>query len=383
MINFFNEIWSIGAENKSSALRRQIALTNQVGILGAVATTPYQIFYLLLDIGFYWAVFSVNLVFITLYSSVVLCNLLGRHSLARELALITACTQLFVVTLLIGSAAGVQLFYFSIGAVLALVYSSLNAWRFWLQSAGIGVLFIISHFLFTPARALTPVPSPYVDVMFGGSVLGVLMLSAVVAYLYRGAIDDVESELTLNNRKLTTLSATDKLTGLANRRKLDETLTLEWDRMRRNGQPLSFIMCDVDHFKIYNDHLGHQAGDLCLQAVASTLQGALVRPGDLVARYGGEEFAVVLPNTDAQGAHQVAETLRQTVGALRIPHVPEQGVAFLSISVGVTSANQASVDAGPDQLLRKADEALYIAKATGRDQVVFLPLPAESASADA
>ena len=382
VIKFLSEVWSIGAESGTNALRRQIALSNQVGILGAMATLPYQVFYLLYDIGVYWAVFSLNLVFVVFYLSVVLCNLVGRHSWARDLALLTACTQIFVVTLLIGSAAGVQLFYFSIGAVLALVYSRLNAWRFWLQSAGIGSLFIISHFLFTPTRALTPVPSPYVEIMFGGSVLGVLPLSAVVAYLYRGAIDQAESELTLNNRKLITLSATDKLTGLANRRKLDETLTLEWDRMRRNGQPLSFIMCDVDYFKIYNDHLGHQAGDICLQEVASALQGALARPGDLVARYGGEEFAVVLPNTGAQGAHQVAETLRQTVGALRIPHVPEQGVAFLSISLGVSSADQSMLGATPDKLLRKADEALYIAKATGRNQVVFLPLRAESANAE-
>lgn len=211
------------------------------------------------------------------------------------------------------------------GAFLALAYSRMNARRFWLQSLGIGVLFIICQFLFTPARALTPVPSPYVDFMFGGSVLGVLALSAVVAYLYRAAIDQAEFDMVLNNRKLTTLSTTDTLTGLANRRKLDETLSREWDRMRRSGLPLSFVMCDVDHFKIYNDNLGHQAGDVCLQKVATAMQAALVRPGDLVARYGGEEFAVVLPDTDAQGAHQVAETLRQAVGAFyTIYHVLAQ-----------------------------------------------------------
>ncbi|MBQ0743913.1 MAG: diguanylate cyclase [Pseudomonas sp.] len=381
MITFLSELWSIGAQNKHTSLRRQIALSNQIGMLGAVATLPYQVFYLIYDIGFYWAVFSANLVFITAYLSVVICNAMGRHSLARDLALGVACTQVFVVTLLISSAAGVQLFYFSVGAFLALIYSNMNSRRFWVQSAGIGALFIISQFLFTPARALTPVPSPFVDIMFGGSVLGVLALSAVISYLYRREIEQAELELKLNNRKLTTLSVTDTLTGLANRRKLDETLLREWERTRRNGLPLSFIMCDVDHFKIYNDNLGHQAGDVCLQQVASALQEALVRPGDLVARYGGEEFAIVLPDTNALGAHQVAETLRQAVGAMRIPHVPEEGVAFLSISLGVTTVERPGPDELPEILLKKADEALYMAKANGRDQVVYLaltdqPLPA-------
>lgn len=379
MITFLSELWSIGALGKQTALRRQIALSNQIGMLGAVATLPYQVFYLIQDIGFYWAVFSANLIFITAYLSVVLCNSAGRHSLARDLALGVACTQIFVVTMLISSAAGVQLFYFSIVAFLALLYSQMSVRRFWLQSLGLGVLFIVSHFLFTPARALTPVPSPFVDIMFGGSVLGVLALSAVVSYLSRNEIDQVEYELELNNRELTTLSVTDTLTGLANRRKLDETLMREWNRMRRNGQPLSFIMCDVDHFKIYNDNLGHQAGDVCLQKVASTLQDALVRPGDLVARYGGEEFAIVLPDTDAHGAHQVAENLRQAVRALRIPHAGE-GVAFLSVSLGVTSANQPMQDELPDILVKKADEALYMAKASGRDQVAYLALEAPPAN---
>lgn len=382
VITFLNEIWSIGAEGKPASLRRQIGLSNQVGILGALGTLPYQTFYLLHDIATYWLVFSANILFIAAYVSVVLSNLVGRHSLARDLALLTASGQIFVVTGLVSSASGVQLFYFSVGAFLALAYSRMNARRFWLQSLGIGVLFIICQFLFTPARALTPVPSPYVDFIFGGSVLGVLALSAVVAYLYRAAIDQAEFDMVLNNRKLTTLSTTDTLTGLANRRKLDETLSREWDRMRRSGLPLSFVMCDVDHFKIYNDNLGHQAGDVCLQKVATAMQAALVRPGDLVARYGGEEFAVVLPDTDAQGAHQVAETLRQAVGALRIPHVPEKGVAFLSVSLGVTCSAEGSPADSPTILLRKADEALYLAKASGRDQVVYLPLQAQQVSAE-
>ncbi|MFN3580686.1 MAG: GGDEF domain-containing protein [Pseudomonas sp.] len=376
MLNLLTQLSSLGVAGKTAALRRQIVLSNQVGILGAAATLPYQFFYLLHDISFYWAVFSANLLFIGLYMLVVLLNHQGHYALARNLVLINACTQLFVVTAFISSSAGVHLFYFTVGAILALVYRNMSATRFWLQSVAIGLLFIISHFIFTPERALTPVPSPFVDVMFGGSVLGVLTVSAVLSYMFRREIDLAEMELLQNNRKLAALSSTDTLTGLPNRRKFDETLAREWARMRRNAQPLSLIMCDVDHFKLYNDTLGHQAGDICLQRVAEALGSAVVRPADLVARYGGEEFAVILPDTDALGAQLVAETLRQAVASLRLPHVPEKGVAYLTVSLGVSTAPANLGASSLDALFRKADEALYAAKDGGRNRVHFLPISA-------
>jgi diguanylate cyclase (GGDEF)-like protein len=373
VFTLFSQLSALGVEGKSAALRRQIVLSNQVGILGAAATLPYQLFYVLTDLSFYWGVFTSNLLFIGIYLLVIRLNYKGHHTLARNLVLVNACTQVFVVTLFISSAAGVHLFYFSVGAILALVYRRMSATRFCLQSLLVGSLFIVSHFVFTPERALTPVLSPVVDAMFGGSVLGVLTLSAVFSYMFRREIDQAERELMQNNRKLATLSSTDTLTGLSNRRKFDETLAREWARTRRDTQPLSLIMCDVDHFKLYNDALGHQAGDICLQQVAEALAGALLRPADLVARYGGEEFAVILPDTDSAGAQRVAESLRRAITDLRLPHVPEQGIAYLTVSFGVSTVPATLAEGAPEALLGRADAALYLAKENGRDRVYYLP----------
>lgn len=358
---------------ESAALRRQIVLSNQVGILGAAATLPYQLFYALHGLALYWGVFSFNLLFITLYLLVVRLNYQGYYTLARNLVLVNACVQVFVVTAFISSAAGVHLFYFTVGAILALVYRRMSAVRFCLQSMIIGVLFTVSHFYFTAERALTPVPSPFVDVMFGFSVLGVLTLSAVFSYMFRREIDQAERDLMQNNRALAALSSTDTLTGLANRRKFDETLASEWARARRNAEPLSLIMCDVDHFKLYNDTLGHQAGDLCLERVACALAGAVERPADLVARYGGEEFAVILPGSDDGGARCVAKNLRRAVTELRLPHVPGSAVEYLTVSFGVSTAPADLTSGSPEMLLRRADAALYLAKENGRDRVHYLP----------
>lgn len=380
-MTLLSELWSIGTENKPPAQRRQIALCNQIGVLGAICTLPYQLFYLIYDPSYFRGVFTVNLVFILLYMMVVVCNATGRHALARQWVIAGSFVQLFVVTLFISSAAGVHLFYFAVGALLALIHGDLSVRRLWGQWSLLLILFLICHFMFTPQRALTPVASPYVEMMFVFSVTGVVLLSALLSFLFRQEIDLSEREMALHNEQLANLSATDTLTGLANRRKLDETLRREWDRMRRNGHPLSVIMCDVDHFKMYNDNLGHQAGDLCLRDVARTLQQALVRPGDLIARYGGEEFAIILPDTDGHGAHRVAETLRQAVEGQRIPHVPERGIAFVTVSLGVTSAAHPLIVDGPDSLIRTADEALYLAKDGGRNQVVYLALDQDSVNA--
>lgn len=373
MLNLLSHFTATGVTVDSAALRRQIVLSNQVGILGAAATLPYQLFYVLQGLSVYGGVFSFNVLFISLYLLVVWLNHRGHYSQARNLVLVNACAQIFVVTLFISSAAGVHLFYFTVGAILALVYRHMSSVRFWLQSAAIGVLFTLCHFVFTADRALSPVPSPFVDVMFGGSVLGVLTLSAVFSFMFRREIDHAERELMQHNRTLSALSCTDALTGLPNRRKFDETLVSEWGRARRNAQPLSLIMCDVDHFKLYNDTLGHQAGDLCLKRVAAALASVVVRPADLVARYGGEEFAVILPETDARGARDLAERLRKAIDALQLEHVPEHETPYLTISFGVSTAPGALAEGSPDSLLRKADEALFMAKDLGRNRVHYLP----------
>ncbi len=181
---------------------------------------------------------------------------------------------------------------------------------------------------------------------------------------------------------------TDGLTGVANRRHFDEALTREWLRAQRAGTPLSLVMADIDAFKKYNDHYGHQAGDQCLQRVALALRHALHRPADLVARYGGEEFALLLPETDAAGARFMATQLLAAVAALKLPHAASPVGGHVTLSVGVSAFDSRCsgwVGPGADSrfgglgsrapaadLVAAADQALYAAKEGGRNRVRFL-----------
>ena len=174
-------------------------------------------------------------------------------------------------------------------------------------------------------------------------------------------------ELQVLNSRLETLSLTDALTGIANRRHFDEVLAKEWKRAQRMGEPLALAVVDVDWFKAYNDHYGHLAGDSCLQEVAQTLASAISRSSDLVARYGGEEFVFLAPATSLANAQGMAEKLVQSVAALALPHL-RSPLGHVSISIGVT-AMQADAKLPPQTLLQRADSALYRAKALGRNCV--------------
>lgn len=176
------------------------------------------------------------------------------------------------------------------------------------------------------------------------------------------------------NRKLATLSITDGLTGLANRRHFDDVLRAECARATRVGQPLAVIMLDVDYFKLFNDRHGHQAGDACLIRVAQALAAGMRRAGDLTARYGGEEFSIVLPNTGADEARQTGEALRRAIEDLGICHEGADGQQ-VTISVGIAIQPPPGA-ADPDALLRLADAALYQAKDAGRNCVILRILPA-------
>ncbi len=174
------------------------------------------------------------------------------------------------------------------------------------------------------------------------------------------------------NEELQGLADRDGLTGVANRRRGDNYLEEVWTRLRREKQPLSVIMLDVDHFKAFNDTYGHQAGDDCLVAVAEAVYAQLMRPTDLVARYGGEEFMVILPNTDRSGVAHVAEQVRRAVEALAIEHAHSSVGAVVTASAG-TATMVPGVMGGTEQLLREADIALYRAKRMGRNQVHSAP----------
>ena len=166
------------------------------------------------------------------------------------------------------------------------------------------------------------------------------------------------------------LAVIDSLTGIANRRKFDQYLANEWRRLAREQAPLSLILCDIDYFKLYNDTYGHQAGDRCLRDIAQAIKKVIKRPADLAARYGGEELAVVLPNTNPEGARKVAEQIRLQVSALHIPHINSPIDIYLTLSVGVAGFVPCH-DSSPHQLIEASDRALYCAKELGRDRIVL------------
>lgn len=171
-------------------------------------------------------------------------------------------------------------------------------------------------------------------------------------------------------RKLMDLSLLDGLTGIANRRRFEEYLDMEWKRAVRSTKPLSLIMIDIDAFKPYNDNYGHAAGDACLKRVAWTLQNGLKRSVDLAARFGGEEFAVILPETDSKGAYILAEELRSKIEALHIAHSHSPVQKHITVSMGV-STMVPKRDIPEKTILEMADKALYQAKKKGRNRVAI------------
>lgn len=160
----------------------------------------------------------------------------------------------------------------------------------------------------------------------------------------------------------------DSLTKIANRRHFDSFLEKEWQRAIRSGEPLSLIVLDVDHFKLYNDALGHAAGDTCLQKVAEALQAHALRPTDLAARYGGEEFVLLFAETSAENAAALAESIRARVEALRLPNPRSPTAQSITVSIGVATMSPTQLDA-IESLFVAADRAMYRAKEAGRNQV--------------
>jgi diguanylate cyclase (GGDEF)-like protein len=192
---------------------------------------------------------------------------------------------------------------------------------------------------------------------FMGSLTSLVLLSIGFVLMSKERADDL-------NR---TLATQDELTNLANRRALNLSLTNEWARSVRTGQPLAVALVDVDHFKSYNDCYGHQSGDECLRSVANAIKASVRRAGDLAARYGGEEFVIVLPHSDAAASVLLAESVRATVEALCLPHA-QSPLGRVTISIGIAVLEHAS-HPDIDHLLRAADRALYQAKEGGRNQV--------------
>ncbi len=201
-----------------------------------------------------------------------------------------------------------------------------------------------------------------------------VVLNAKVRALHRtetmrSKLLETSRDLASANRALEKLSRQDGLTGIANRRYFDSYLLTEVRRAARNRQPLSLILADVDHFKAFNDHYGHQAGDDCLQQVAEALRAAGRRPTDLAARYGGEEFALILPGTGLEGAVEVAQAVSRAIAGLAIEHARSAVGQNLTLSLGIASLTPEKETSSED-LIHRADQALYQAKQQGRNRYV-------------
>jgi diguanylate cyclase (GGDEF)-like protein len=203
--------------------------------------------------------------------------------------------------------------------------------------------------------------------------VSMVVLSAKVRALQRldkmhQRMVELSNELAVSNQRLETISQQDALTGVANRRAFDSRLALHFAEAVRRHEPLSVAICDVDHFKAYNDRYGHPAGDECLRKVASSLAKSCKRTTDFVARYGGEEFALVLPDTSSAGARQVLEVARAELAALAIAHEGSLTLDVVTFSAGLATYG-ATTDLQAQALVGRADEALYRAKQLGRNRV--------------
>ena len=181
----------------------------------------------------------------------------------------------------------------------------------------------------------------------------------------------IEEDLMRKNALLEKLSYMDGLTQIHNRRFFDINLEKEWNRSARHAASISIILFDIDHFKAYNDTYGHQQGDECLKLIAKTAEAILKRPGDFISRYGGEEFAVILPDTDLDGAMMVAEKIRSSIEGLKIPNIHSSVLPIVTVSAGVQTAVPAP---GSDcfRFIEEADKALYLVKNNGRNHVRHL-----------
>mgnify|MGYP000023317313 CR=1 FL=1 len=246
-------------------------------------------------------------------------------------------------------------------------------------AAVIGV--VIAKHLTRPLQHLSETASRIAKEDFSSKLpnhgtLEIQSLSAAFAAMAT-RLEMVMNDLSEAKEKAERQSLQDGLTGLANRRRFDQYFGREWHRAARAQTKLSLILMDIDHFKLFNDHYGHSAGDECLKQVSSILSEVVGRGTDMVARYGGEEFVCVLPDTDSKGAALIAENLRAAVSGAAIAHETSKVADYVTMSFGVATASphgdmtgDKTGDTAPLALVDAADQALYKAKASGRNTVV-------------
>ena len=261
--------------------------------------------------------------------------------------------------------------------------SSKNILYYYFFPSILGALFFILIFFFQMFILLEINPPlkifiiPFFFGVLGGAIIGywrkraTLLSAEVLNYQYslEAMINKKTKELELKNKELKTLSFTDSLTGLNNRRRFDYVLEKEWDNIQENKKPLSLIMFDIDRFKQYNDTYGHQKGDECLQRIAHLLHKQVTRANDLVVRYGGEEFCIILPHTHYKDAIIIAEDIRKSIERLHIFHSSSNISSVVTVSIGVSTIQNTKRYKNCSKLIKTADNALYLAKDYGRNRV--------------
>ncbi|NJN74024.1 MAG: GGDEF domain-containing protein, partial [Limnothrix sp. RL_2_0] len=183
-----------------------------------------------------------------------------------------------------------------------------------------------------------------------------------------------ESRLKVANNTLQRLADLDGLTKIANRRRFDSYLKYHWEKAQRERLNLTLFLCDVDHFKAYNDHYGHLQGDACLMQLAKILRAGMPSSTDLVARYGGEEFAIILPGRSPTEGTEIVQHIWQTIQETNLPHTASPTATFVTVSFGGCSFVPGGSIRTARQLIGRADEALYQAKQQGRNRVIFSDL---------
>jgi diguanylate cyclase (GGDEF)-like protein len=277
---------------------------------------------------------------------------------------------------------------FAISAVVGLIAISLNSiepYNYYYYNAitvALVIIFVLSRIQFKGGviSAIIMWLSLNAGLIVFGPASNKLAIVIITNYVFIGsAVSALMGTFLIErslrpNLKLQYLSAIDGLTQIANRRSLDRSLTIEWQRALRKREPIGFIMADIDHFKVFNDTYGHQAGDECLRVVATSLKDYARRPGDLAARYGGEEFALVLTDSSAEQAGLIAEQMRDKIMSVVIKY-KKNDPTHVTASFGVASMVPGSGQTSPEALILAADQAMYQAKRSGRNRVVIYGQP--------
>ncbi len=256
--------------------------------------------------------------------------------------------------------AGVQMVFVSV--VLASIYIYYLFGLLFYQALRANLIMWCAYLAFGIVGAL-----PESNVLYNALVLLIAnIIGATTAFTFE---TEVRTHF-LEQRMLAETAARDGLTGIYNRRRFDEHLDTVWQLAQREGVTLALLLVDIDFFKRFNDHHGHQAGDECLKAVAAALTRSARRPLDFVARYGGEEFAVILYDPSRQYLQEIAQRIHANIAALAIPHGDSSVASLLTVSVGVAYVAP-TLERSTQGFVQLADEALYDAKADGRNRSVF------------